>query len=72
MKRVELATIELDIPAVALRPGSPQAVLNAIAACELDVQSEFYQQYLDNLAAEKRRQRAEAAAEAEASTASQP
>lgn len=72
LRQVELTTIELDAPAVAMRAGSPQAVLNAIAACKLDVQSEFYQEYLANLAEEKRRQRAEAAAEFEASTVLQP
>jgi predicted RNase H-like HicB family nuclease len=72
LRQVELTTIELDTPVAAIRPGSPQAVLNAIAASKLDVQSEFYQEYLANLAEEKRRQRAEAAAEAETSTLPQP
>ena len=70
LQRVELTTIELDVPA-ALRPGSPQAVLNAIAACKLDVHNEFYQEYLANLADEKRRQQIEAAAETETSTTPQ-
>jgi predicted RNase H-like HicB family nuclease len=64
LQSVELATIELDLPAAKLQPGSPQAVLNASAVCKLDVQSEFYQEYRDNLAAEKQRQREEAAEQA--------
>ncbi len=53
----------LDVPMTELPPGSPQGVLSAIAACKLDVQNEFYQEYLANLAAEKYRQRAQAEAE---------
>jgi predicted RNase H-like HicB family nuclease len=72
LRQVELTTIELDAPAAAMRPGSPQAVLNAIAACKLDVQNEFYQEYLANLAEEKRRQRAEAVEEFETSAELRP
>lgn len=63
LQNVELATIELDLPEGQIRLGSPQDVLNAIESCKLDVQSEFYQEYLANLAAEKQRQREEAAAQ---------
>ncbi len=68
LQNVELETIELDVAVGEFPPGSPQAVLQASAACKLDTQSEYYQEYLDNLAAEKQRQREEAAAEYAAAT----
>lgn len=40
--------------------GSPREVSNAIAACNLDVESEFYQEYLANLAAVRQQQYEEA------------
>ena len=63
LQRVELATIEVEMPAPTLRPGSPQAVLNAINASKLDVENDFYQEYLSNLAGEKLRQHNEVADE---------
>jgi predicted RNase H-like HicB family nuclease len=57
LEQVEVATIEVEISAECLRPGSPQAVLRAAAECRVDPNDELYQEYVANLEAEKRQQR---------------
>ncbi len=65
--QVEYTFIQVDTPATpSLRPSSPQAVRASIADLNLDVNHEWYQEYLANLAAARVQEQAELAAEAAA------
>lgn len=65
LKTVEVATIEVEVPAERLRHGSAQAGLRAAAACRVDTEDPLQQEYLAQLEAEDERQRQEAKEEAE-------